>query len=271
MSLTESKLTLGFSPCPNDTFIFDALVNNKLNTDGLTFEPILEDVETLNQLAKKGTLDITKLSFFAFYNVQEQYELIASGSALGRGVGPLLISKKKFDDPKSEIKSVAIPGKNTTAYLLLRIFFPELTTVKEMLFSEIETAVDSGSVDAGLIIHENRFTYQEKGLLKIADLGELWEQKTGMPLPLGGIAVRKNLSSDIKKRIAGLIRESVEYAFEHPESSFDYVKKHAQEMSTDVRQKHIDLYVNQYSVDLGEEGMQAVTELFEKAEKAGLK
>ena len=178
------KLRLAFSPCPNDTFMFDAMIHSKIDTEGLQFEPILEDVETLNRNAQAGEIEITKLSFFAFTKVAKKYQLLSSGSALGLGVGPLFISRKKFSDPNKEIKSIAIPGKNTTAYFLFRTFFPELTNVEEIVFSDIEKAILEAKVDAGVIIHENRFTYESRGLVKIADLGELWEKKTQLPIHL---------------------------------------------------------------------------------------
>lgn len=256
------KLTLGISPCPNDTFIFDAMIHGKIDTEGLEFEVRYEDVESLNRKSIAGELEITKLSFFSFANVSEKYQLLSSGSALGKGVGPLFISKKKFNDPTKEIRSVAIPGKNTTAYFLFRTFYPELTHIQEMVFSDIESAILLGKVDAGVIIHENRFTYELKGLLKIADLGDLWEKKTKLPIPLGGIAIRRDLDNETKKKVEHVLRKSVEYAFANPESSFEYVREHAQEMSAEVRKKHIELYVNSYSVDLGEEGRKAIHEMF---------
>jgi 1,4-dihydroxy-6-naphthoate synthase len=251
------KFTLGFSPCPNDTFMFDALVNGKIDTNGIFFSPELEDIETLNRKALSGEFDITKVSFGVFTSISNTYELLNSGAALGSGVGPLFISKKKFEDI-SEIKTVAIPGKHTTAYILFKIFYPQITTTKEMIFSEIEQAILNGEVDAGVIIHENRFTYESKGLRKISDLGELWEKQTGQPIPLGGIVIRKNISPEIKKNVNDLLRQSIEFAFAHPESGFDYIKNHAQEMSEEVRKKHIELYVNKYSIDLGENGKNAV-------------
>lgn len=263
MSSQKFELTIGFSPCPNDTFIFDALVHEKIEMEGYAFKPVLEDVETLNRWAEEKKLDITKLSFFALFKVRDRYELLPSGSALGRGVGPLLITNPAKDI--SEIKTVAIPGKNTTAYFLFRIFFPKLTHVREMVFSDIEDAVLKGETDAGLIIHENRFTYEAKGLKKLADLGELWEKTTGNPIPLGGIAIRKDLPEEVKQKAGELIRKSVEFAFANPQSSSEYVRLHAQEMDPAVRQKHIDLYVNEYSIDLGKEGMSAVNFLFDKA------
>lgn len=256
------KLQLAFSPCPNDTFMFDAMIHGKVDTEGLEFEVALEDVETLNKRAIAGSSEISKLSFFAFSNVTENYQLLSSGSALGKGVGPLFISMKKFEDPEKEIRSIAIPGKNTTAYFLFRTFFPQLTNVDEFVFSDIESAILEGKVDAGVIIHENRFTYEAKGLMKIADLGDLWEKKTNLPIPLGGIVVRRGLSEEIKKKIERVLRKSVEYAFANPESSFEYVKFHAQEMSPEVRKKHIDLYVNSYSTDLGPTGKEAIHEMF---------
>jgi 1,4-dihydroxy-6-naphthoate synthase len=263
MASDKKEISIGFSPCPNDTFIFDALVNGRIDTGGLTFKPFLEDVETLNTLAQKEELDVTKLSFAAYVGLIDKYMLLTAGSALGNGVGPLLISLKEFSDPEKQIKSVAIPGKNTTAYFLFKMFYPGNYTIKEMIFSEIEQAVLNGKVDAGVIIHENRFTYEKKGLKKINDLGELWEKKTGQPIPLGGIAVKRNLDEELKKKINNLIRQSVEYAFAHPLESSEYVKLHAREMSEEVRKKHIQLYVNDFSVELGEKGKNAIMLLFQ--------
>jgi 1,4-dihydroxy-6-naphthoate synthase len=256
------KLQLAFSPCPNDTFMFDAMIHGKIDTEGLEFEVVLADVETLNKKAISGESVISKLSFFAYTNVTEKYQLLSSGSALGKGVGPLLISQKKITDPINEIGSIAIPGKNTTAYFLFRTFYPDLTNVKEIVFSDIESAVLEGKVDAGVIIHENRFTYETKGLIKIADLGDLWEQKTKLPIPLGGIVIRRDLDENTKKKVERVLRKSVEYAFANPDSSNEYVKLHAQEMSPEVRKKHIDLYVNSYSTDLGPGGKDAIHEMF---------
>ncbi|MBK9414749.1 MAG: 1,4-dihydroxy-6-naphthoate synthase [Bacteroidetes bacterium] len=256
------KLQLAFSPCPNDTFMFDAMIHGKIDTEGLEFEVVLEDVETLNKKALAGESEISKLSFYAYTNVTENYQLLSSGSALGKGVGPLFISKRKFNDPENEIRSIAIPGKNTTAYFLFRTFFPKLTNVNEIVFSDIESAILDEKVDAGVIIHENRFTYETKGLLKIADLGEMWEQKTKLPIPLGGIVIRRDLDENTKKKVERILRKSVEYAFANPESSGEYVKLHAQEMSPEVRKKHIDLYVNSYSTDLGANGKNAIHEMF---------
>jgi 1,4-dihydroxy-6-naphthoate synthase len=256
--ISKQVMTLGFSPCPNDTFMFDAMVNGRIDTGEFKFDIRLEDVETLNLLALEAELDITKLSFAAYSQVIDKYQLLTSGSALGNGVGPLFISKKHFTEPLKEIKSIAIPGKHTTAYFLFKTFYPQLTNVKEYIFSEIELAIINDEVDAGIIIHENRFTYAAKGLKKIADLGQLWENKTGMPIPLGGIAIRRTLSDDIKKNISGILKKSIQFAFSNPEASKKYVKDHSQEMSDDVIQKHIDLYVNEYSLDLNEKAKEAI-------------
>lgn len=255
------ELTLGFSPCPNDTFIFDALVNQKIDTQGFTFRTQLEDVETLNQWALQGKLDITKLSFGVYFKVMDKYELLNSGSALGRGCGPLLISKGPLDLDKMADYKIAIPGINTTANLLFSTAFPQATHKEQIIFSDIENAVLDGRADAGVIIHESRFTYQQKGLFKLLDLGEYWEQTTGHAIPLGGIVIRKDLPADVRLQIDGLIKQSLEYAFDHYPSLTDYVKDHAQEMDESVMRQHIDLYVNQFSLDLGEEGKKAVARL----------
>ena len=260
------KLTLGFSPCPNDTFIFDALVHHKIDTEGLEFDVVFADVEQLNVWALEGKLDITKLSFNAFTHCVHDYALLDSGSALGRNCGPLLI-KKPTTTLTSESK-IAIPGKYTTANMLLGIAYPEYQNKVEMLFSEIEDEVINGSVDVGLIIHENRFTYQEKGLEKVRDLGEFWEKETGLPIPLGGIVINRNLPFEIQKKFERVLRKSVEYAFENRESSSEFVIVHAQEMETEVIDAHINLYVNEFSISLGEVGRRAVEKVFEKAAKS---
>jgi 1,4-dihydroxy-6-naphthoate synthase len=262
------KLTLGFSPCPNDCFIFDALIHKKIDTEGLEFEVFMEDVETLNRRAFKGELDITKLSYHAYAHLTGKYQLLNSGSALGNNCGPLLISNSIFQI--SDSTKIAIPGKYTTANFLLSLAFPAAKTKTEMVFSEIEDAVLNGKADAGLIIHENRFTYEAKGLKKIIDLGEYWEALSKAPIPLGGIVVKRDLPADLKKKVDRLIRKSVEYAFANPGASRNFVKAHAQEMSEEVMYKHIDLYVNKYSVDLGEEGKKAVQLLFDKAQELGV-
>lgn len=260
------KLSLGFSPCPNDTFIFDALVNNKIETGGISFEVVLEDVETLNLWALQGKLDITKLSFPAFFQSMDQYILLNSGSALGKGVGPLLISKHEQVNANLLAESiashsVALPGLHTTANLLFSFAFPDALNKRFMIFSEIEEAVASGICDLGVIIHENRFTYQQKGLSKVMDLGTHWEEKMKIPIPLGGIAVKRATNPLIKVKVDNLIRNSLEYAYSNYPVISDFVKQHSQAMSEEVMRKHIDLYVNNYSLDLGEEGKKAIREL----------
>lgn len=255
-------LTLGFSPCPNDTFIFDALVNHKIDTEGIEFEVILEDVQTLNEWAKQDVLDITKISYGVLPLVTEKYIVLNSGGALGKGVGPLLIAKSQlpmqYGEWSLDDKTVAIPGENTTAHLLFSMAYPHVEEKKFMIFSAIEEAVLNLEVDAGVIIHENRFTYQDKGLVKLADLGEYWEKETGNPIPLGGIVMKRYFDTAIQQRIDRLIRRSLEYAFERYPLITDYVKQHSQEMSESVMRQHIDLYVNNYSLDLGKDGKAAI-------------
>jgi 1,4-dihydroxy-6-naphthoate synthase len=268
-----TKLTLGFSPCPNDCFIFDALVHGKIDTEGLKFEMLLEDVEALNQRAFKGELHITKLSYHAYIYLTQLYQLLDAGSALGNGCGPLLIAKSealKSQLTKVNDLKVAIPGKYTTANFLFSLAFPNVRSKVETLFSEIENNVVNEQVDAGVIIHENRFTYEQKGLKKLVDLGEHWETLTKSPIPLGGIVVQRQLPEQIKQKVNRLLRKSVEYAFENPKASLDFVKAHAQEMSEEVMYKHIELYVNNYSIDLGKEGKRAIRMLFDKAIEIGL-
>jgi 1,4-dihydroxy-6-naphthoate synthase len=276
------KLTIGFSPCPNDTFIFDALIHHKIDTEGLDFEVFYDDVETLNQKAFRGELDITKLSYHAFAYAADKYILLDAGSALGFGVGPLLISdfeisisdleKGQIRNRKSEMVNplIGIPGKYTTANFLLSLAFPDATNKQEIIFSDIENAVLDGRIDIGLIIHENRFTYQDKGLHKIIDLGDFWEKRTGCAIPLGGIVANRNLPLDIQHKINRVLQRSVEFAFANPKSGLGYIRSHAQEMSEEVMYKHIDLYVNQFSVDLGAEGKKAVKLLFDTALEKGI-
>ncbi|MEO8761067.1 MAG: 1,4-dihydroxy-6-naphthoate synthase, partial [Bacteroidia bacterium] len=256
---------------PNDCFIFDALIHNKIDTKHLQFEPVIEDVETLNRMAFKGELNATKLSYHAFAYLTNIYRLLTSGSALGFNCGPLLIAlpetaEKIKQNPQliSSLK-VSIPGKYTTANFLLSLAYPNLTQKSEIVFSDIEESILSKKVDVGLIIHENRFTYQQKGLSKITDLGEWWETYSQSAIPLGGIVVQRNLPESDQILINDLIRQSVEYAFANPEDVMPFVKKHAQAMDEAVMKKHIDLYVNRYSIDLGEVGKKAVTLLFDKA------
>lgn len=258
------KLSLGFSPCPNDTFIFDALVNKKIDTEDLEFEVALEDVETLNRNAFEGSLDITKLSYPAFFQNLDKYVLLNAGAALGKGVGPLLISKPKVESQKPAIEksTIALPGKNTTANLLFSFAYPEAVKKRFMVFSAIEDAVLNEETDFGVIIHENRFTYQQKGLYKVTDLGEYWEQKMKTPIPLGGIGVKWSVDRLISLKVDKLIRKSIEYAFSHYPLITEYVMLHSQTMSEEVMRQHIDLYVNNFSLELGEEGKNAITSLY---------
>ncbi len=265
-------LTLGFSPCPNDTFIFDNWVNGKLADNALQVSPTLSDVEQLNAMAKTGELDVTKISFGVYPFIADKYQILDAGSALGFGCGPLLISKKDLnlsDFENSDLK-VAIPGFSTTANLLLSLALPNIKNKVELVFSQIENAVLSGKVDAGLIIHENRFTYQKLGLRKIIDLGEYWESLYNLPIPLGCIVVKRTLSDAVKIQINAAIKKSVEAAFENPVSTMDYVAQHAQTMELSVMNQHIDLYVNKYSVSLGNEGHKAVEKLFSVGKNNGL-
>ncbi|MBK1438412.1 1,4-dihydroxy-6-naphthoate synthase [Parapedobacter sp. ISTM3] len=281
------KLSLGFSPCPNDTFIFDALIHHKIDTEGLEFEVFYEDVETLNQKAFQGELAVTKLSYHAYAYAVPHYVLLDAGSALGFGVGPLLICRRS--ELAEQLSAVAvgqhassigpspadglivgIPGRYTTANFLLGLAFPGLKNKREMVFSDIERALVEGSIDLGLIIHENRFTYQDKGLHKVIDLGDYWEKMTQAPIPLGGIVVKRQLPDEVKRRIERTIRRSVEYAFANPTSGIDFIRSHAQEMSEDVLYKHIELYVNRFSRTLGAEGRLAIQTLFDKAWELGV-
>ncbi len=260
------KFSIGFSPCPNDTFIFDALVNHKIDTEGFEFEVVLEDVQTLNEWARAGKLDISKISYGVLALVLEQYIVLNSGGALGMGVGPLLIKEKTTNDGRQttvEEMTVGIPGVNTTAHMLFSLAFPSANKKQFMVFHEIEDAVLSGKVDAGVIIHENRFTYQDKGLIKIMDLGAYWEETIKVPIPLGGIVIKRSIDTAAQQKVNELIRKSVAYAFENYPELTDYVRQHSQEMSESVMRQHIDLYVNNYSVDLGEDGKKAVKKLLE--------
>ena len=251
------KLTIGFSPCPNDTFIFDALIHHKIDTEGLEFEVVMADVEELNQMALGAELSITKLSYHAFFHLLDTYVMMDSGSALGNNCGPLLIKNQGDSNPKIN-DLIAIPGKYTTANFLLNFAYPELINRTEMLFSDIESALKQKQVRAGLIIHENRFTYADRGFEKILDLGEFWEQKTGTPIPLGGIAIRRDVDADVQNKVQRLIRKSLEFAFEQPSESLSFVREHAQEMDPKVMKQHIDLYVNDYSLALGNKGREAI-------------
>jgi len=263
-------IKLAFSPCPNDTFIFYAMVHGKIDTEGLNFDFKMDDVESLNRLALAGNIDMVKISYHVWLSLTKRYILLDSGSALGFGNGPLLIAKKAFSKENLEQISVAIPGVNTTAHLLFRIAFPEIKDKRFMVFSEIEDAIMNGQVDAGVIIHENRFTYEEKGLKKIMDLGEYWESLTQSPIPLGGIVVRNTLNEEIIFKLQRIMRRSVIYALENPSQAMPFVKCNAKEMNEEVMKKHICLYVNDFSIDLGIDGKKAVSQLLHIATERGL-
>ncbi len=263
------KLTLGFSPCPNDTFIFDAIAHGRIDTGGLRFEPVLEDIETLNQWAMEGRLDISKISFSTLLKLGGRYRLLPSGSALGRGCGPLLVSRSPLSPDQVPTKSIAIPGIHTTANLLLDFAFPAATNRIPMRFSAIEDAVLEGSADLGVLIHENRFTYPSRGLVRVLDLGEYWELKTGAPIPLAGIAAKKEIPPRIRQKIGKWIRESLEQAYSRGPQLSSYVTSHAQAMDPEVMRQHISLYVNAYTLDLGPEGRKAIRILARQASRLG--
>jgi 1,4-dihydroxy-6-naphthoate synthase len=260
------NLSLGYSPCPNDCFIFYALAHNKIVSD-ITWQIRLEDVEALNQLARQNILDVSKISYHAYAHLIHNYVMLSAGGALGKGVGPLIVTKEKLETLSS--KRVAIPGGLTTANLLLKLSQPDDISIVTLRYDQIMPAVAKGEVDAGLIIHESRFTYPDYGLNKFLDVGEWWERTTGHLLPLGGIIAKRSLGDEVLRQINTAIRESLEYAYTHPDETKSYVAQYAQEMSEEVRQKHIDLYVNEYSLDVGEAGKAAVIELFKRAEERG--
>lgn len=256
------KFTLGFSPCPNDTFIFDALVNGKIDTGDFEFETLLEDVQTLNQWAMQGKLAVTKLSYGVLPLVLNHYAVLNSGSALGRGVGPLLITNGDDNSDSVNDRTIAIPGEQTTAHLLFSLAYPMAKKKVFLRYDAIEDFVSSGK-GLGVIIHENRFTYGDKGLQKIIDLGDFWEKETGNAIPLGGIVISRNIDTATQQQIDGLIKKSIEYAFNNYPQLNDYIRNNAQEMSEDVMRKHIDLYVNDYSINLGDEGKKTIKKLLE--------
>jgi 1,4-dihydroxy-6-naphthoate synthase len=269
--MTSGTISLGYSPCPNDTFIFYALVHGRLNTGGLLFQETLEDVETLNRKALEGALDMTKVSFHALGLLRDRYCLLRSGGALGKGCGPLVVARQAGGMEDLRGATIAIPGRLTTAFLLLQIYDPLLSErAVPMPFDLIPGAVASGEVDAGLIIHESRFTYRGMGLEKVLDLGEWWEASTGLLLPLGGILARRDLGNDTIRRIDALLRKSIEYAYSHGNEPKSYIKSHAREIDDRVIEQHIGLYVNDYSLDIGDEGSRAVSELFRRAEERGI-
>jgi 1,4-dihydroxy-6-naphthoate synthase len=265
------RLTLAYSPCPNDCFMFDAIAHRRIDLEGLDFDIRLADIEALNGTAFAGEVDVTKISFHAWAHCLDRYVLLDAGSALGRSCGPLLVSARPMspDEVAKGDLRIAIPGRYTTAHLLCGLAFPRASRTVELVFSEIEQAVLDGRADAGLIIHENRFTYQSRGLRKVIDLGEWWEAETGAAIPLGGIVVRRRLPRDVQDAMNRVMRRSVEYAFAHREASLPYVRAHAQAMREDVMYQHIDLYVNDYSVDLGPEGRRALEVLFARGAATG--
>jgi len=262
------KISIGFSPCPNDTYVFDAMVNHLIDTDGLEFDLFIEDVETLNEWTIEGRLDVTKLSFPALFAAKGNYCLLNSGAALGKGVGPLLVAKEPQGDDAMSINdcSIALPGQHTTAHLLFSLAFPEAAQKQFMLFSEIEQAVLSGHSQLGVLIHENRFTYEAKGLHRVMDLGAYWEQQTGVPIPLGGIAIKRSLAGTIGEKIQRLIADSLQKARQQPQIS-EFVRSHAQSMDPTVMQQHIDLYVNDFTRSLGSDGQKAIRRLFDVYQK----
>ena len=266
--------TLAYSSCPNDTFIFKAIARNLIDLHGHTFNIIIEDVETLNQAAQKGSYDISKLSFAAFGNLTNQYALLRSGSALGLGCGPLIVSLPRQSLSKRKKIKVAVPGLGTTAYLLFRFFMQDKSPETQiefipMTFDRIMPAVLEKQADCGVIIHEGRFVYPSLGLEMQADLGLWWENKTGLPLPLGCIAIKRNIDPAIAREIQEIVKQSLIHAFQNPGIAYDYIKSYAAEMDETVIQQHISLYVNDYSKDIGNEGEKAIKTFFEMARNAG--
>ena len=266
---------LAFSSCPNDTFIFKAIARQLIDLHGYCFDIVLEDVETLNQKAAKGTYDITKLSFAAFGSLAQTYALLRTGSALGLGCGPLIISLpgRSLDDKTKPV--IAVPGMGTTAYHLFRLYVDDKfmdmdASIIPMPFEKIMPAVIERKADFGVIIHEGRFVYPDMGLELKADLGLWWEDKTFLPIPLGCIAVKRDIDSAIACDIQKLIGKSIDHAFLNPSMAYDYIQTYAQELDDDVIQQHIGLYVNNFSKDIGEKGEAAITTFFEKARASGL-
>ncbi|MCU0455922.1 MAG: 1,4-dihydroxy-6-naphthoate synthase [Bacteroidales bacterium] len=264
------KLTLGFSPCPNDTFIFDAMVHGRIDTEGLEFDYHLADVEELNRNAFAGLPDITKISSFAYAFAAREYQILDSGGAVGYRNGPLLIARKKISLAELKDMKIAIPGKHTTANLLFTIAWPEAINKTEVLFSGIEDALLNNQADAGLIIHETRFSYFRKGLVKIADMGEYWEKLTGLPIPLGAIVIHRRIPKEIAHKVNRIIRRSLEYAFRDAIYAYDFVKENASDMDSTVMNNHIKLYVNSFSLELGKDGKRAVNELYRIAGERGI-
>lgn len=259
------KLTFGFSPCPNDTFIFDAMVHRRIDTEGLDFDYFMSDIEDLNTRALSGETDITKISFLAYAFAADKYLILDSGSALGHRNGPLVIGNKNLSLKHIDQARIAIPGINTTANMLFTIFWPEAKNKTEYIFSEIENAILKDEADAGLIIHEKRFTYQKRGLIKLADLGEQWEKLTSLPIPLGTIAVNRRIPEDIALKVNRIIHRSLEYAYTDSLASYDFIRANAQDMDSTVMNKHIKLFVNKFTSNLGKEGKRAINELYRHA------
>jgi 1,4-dihydroxy-6-naphthoate synthase len=254
------ELSFGFSPCPNDTFAFHAVVHELLGSD-LRVRPSLRDIEELNRAARSGELELTKISVGALAALGDGYRPLRAGAALGHGVGPLVVARETASLGDAAAGRIAVPGLDTTAFLLLQLAAPALGEVVEVRYDRILDAVASGEVDAGLIIHESRFTYQDHGLLRVADLGEWWEGETGLPVPLAVIGARSDLDPELVTLAETSLRASVEHAFAHPEASRAYVRAHSQELSDAVCDQHIALYVNEFSIDLGDDGMRAVEAL----------
>ncbi|MCY3554127.1 MAG: 1,4-dihydroxy-6-naphthoate synthase [Gemmatimonadetes bacterium] len=264
-----TALSLGYSPCPNDTFIFCALVQGRIPNAPKCRE-VLEDIETLNTLALERKLDLTKISFHALGHLRDHYVLLRAGGALGRGCGPLVVSREPLRPEQLKDKKIALPGRLTTAALLMRLFDPSLDQLVYLPFDQIMPACRRGDVDAGVIIHESRFTYAEYGLSQVIDLGAWWEEEAGHPIPLGGILARRDLGGDIHERLNRSIRSSIEFAYAHPDEVKPYIRRHSQEMDEKVMQQHIDLYVNQYSLQYGDDGEAAIRDLYDRAERAGI-
>lgn len=264
------RLTLGFSPCPNDTFIFDAMVHGRIDTEGLEFDYFLTDVENLNKKAIASEVDILKISYHAYAYAAPGYLILDAGSAIGHRNGPLLISKRKIDVSELPHLKIAIPGKLTTANLLFSIAWPEADNKIEFLFSGIEEALLNDEVDAGLIIHETRFTYFKRGLQKIADMGEYWESLTKLPIPLGAIVIKRDIPEEIALKVNRIIRRSLEYAYKDSFASYDFVAGNAREMESTIMNNHIKLYVNDYSLNLGLTGREAISELFRISAEKGV-
>lgn len=252
------SIKLSISPCPNDTFMFDAIINRRIDLMGLDIEVEYHDIEVLNSHAMERRADITKCSTALLPAIDDRYRLLDSGAALGRGNGPLLVRRK---GDTSAIKHIAVPGEHTTANALIKRLFPEIKKRAPMLFSEIAKAVERGEFDAGVLIHEGRFVYERENLELIADLGLEWERREGLPLPLGSIVAARDLEEGVAERFETLLRESIAYAFAHPEVSRDFIKSHAQEMEDSVIDRHIALFVNEFSLTLGDEGREAVRRL----------